>query len=209
MKVAFIGFGELGKQIYAFIKEKNVSAECIYFDDILFSQKILNSFPFNQYGDNKFSDYNFIICLGYTLLKKKNQILQDLIALNRTLLTFLHSTAFISNSAYANDGTICYPMCNIDKEVSIGKSVLINNSVIISHNSTIGDCCYISPGAVVSGNVIIGNNTFIGAGSIVANNLSIGNNVTIGLGSVVTKDIPDNSFVIGNPMKFVNSLQLK
>jgi sugar O-acyltransferase (sialic acid O-acetyltransferase NeuD family) len=209
MKLAFIGFGELGKQIHAFIKEKNASAECIYFDDILYSQKIVDSFPFNLYTDNKFADYNFIICLGYTLLKKKNQILQELIELNRKQVSFIHASSFIMSTAFVDDGTVCYPMCNIDKDVKIGKSVLINNSVVISHNSIVGDCCYLSPGIIVSGNVIIGNNTFIGAGSIIANNLSIGNNVTIGLGSVITKDIPDNSFVIGNPMKLVNSLQLK
>jgi sugar O-acyltransferase (sialic acid O-acetyltransferase NeuD family) len=209
MKLAFIGFGALGKQVHAFIKEKNASIECIYFDDILYSQKIVGSFPFNLYVDNKFGDYNFIICLGYTLLKKKNIILQALLELKRKQMSFIHPSSFITSTAFIDDGALCYPMCNIDKDVRIGKSVLINNSVVISHNSIIGDCCYLSPGVILSGNVIIGKNTFIGAGSIIANNLSIGSNVIIGLGSVITQDIPDNSFVIGNPMKFVNSLQLK
>lgn len=35
--------------------------------------------------------------------------------------------------------------------------------------------------------------------------MKIGNNVIIGAGTVVTKDIPDNSVVVGNPCKIVGS----
>ena len=54
----------------------------------------------------------------------------------------------------------------------------------------------------------IGENSIIGAGAIVANDISIGKNVIIGIGTVVTQDVADNCCVIGNPMKFVNSLHL-
>lgn len=49
------------------------------------------------------------------------------------------------------------------------------------------------------GKPIIGNNVRIYTGAVVAGNIKIGNNVTISANSVVTIDIPDNSFVIGNP----------
>lgn len=55
------------------------------------------------------------------------------------------------------------------------------------------------------GLVEIGNNVFIGAGSIILPNVKIGNNVIIGAGSIVTKDIPDNSLVVGNPAKIIGS----
>ena len=55
------------------------------------------------------------------------------------------------------------------------------------------------------GLVEIGNNVFIGAGSIILPNVKIGNNVIIGSGSIVTKDIPDNSLVVGNPAKVIGS----
>ncbi len=208
MKIAFIGFGELGEQIHALIKGKHDTSQCIYFDDVLYTNKAINSLPFNRYNNDEFEDYYFIICLGYSLLKMKSKMLEELSKLNRNLISFIHPTSFVMSSASIGDGTICYPMCNIDKDVKIGKSVIVNNSVTVSHNSFIGDCCYLSPGVIISGNVVVGNNTFIGTGTVIANNLSIGNNVTIGLGSVITKNIPDNSFAIGNPMKFVNNLQL-
>lgn len=35
--------------------------------------------------------------------------------------------------------------------------------------------------------------------------LNIGNNVIIGAGSMVTKNIPDNSVVVGVPAKYIKS----
>jgi acetyltransferase-like isoleucine patch superfamily enzyme len=48
--------------------------------------------------------------------------------------------------------------------------------------------------------VKIGNNVQIGANSVITKGVTIGNNVIIGALTLVNKDIPDNSFVTGNPM---------
>ena len=55
-------------------------------------------------------------------------------------------------------------------------------------------------------NTKIGNNVFVGAGTIILPGVTIGNNVVIGAGSVVSKDIPDDSVVVGNPARVVKSL---
>lgn len=47
------------------------------------------------------------------------------------------------------------------------------------------------------GRIDIGNDVFIGASSIVLPNVKIGDKVIVGAGSIVTKDIPDNSVVVG------------
>ena len=46
---------------------------------------------------------------------------------------------------------------------------------------------------------------FIGADVIILPNTKIGNNAIVGAGTVVTKDIPDNSVVVGNPGRVINS----
>ncbi len=53
----------------------------------------------------------------------------------------------------------------------------------------------------------IGNNVKICANSVVIGSIKIGNNVTIGAGSVVTKDIPDNSIVVGNPARIIKTVK--
>jgi sugar O-acyltransferase (sialic acid O-acetyltransferase NeuD family) len=208
MHAAFIGYGELGEQVHALIQQAWPGVQPVFFDDELFAKKAANAFPFSSYDEEKFKDYSFIICLGYKRPNEKQQILQHLNRTGRKAFSFCHATCFVSPTAMIGEGAIVYPMCNIDKEVKIGNGVLLNNSVTVSHNAVIGDCCYLSPGVVLSGYVTVGEKTFIGAGAVVANNVRIGNNVIIGIGTVVTKDVPDNSFVIGNPMQFVKNLQL-
>lgn len=57
------------------------------------------------------------------------------------------------------------------------------------------------------GRVTIGNNVFIGSESVILPNVNIGNNVIIGANSTVTKDIPDNSVVVGTPASVICTLE--
>lgn len=53
---------------------------------------------------------------------------------------------------------------------------------------------------------IIGNNVWISTGSIIMFGVKIGDNAIVGAGSVVTKDVPENSFVSGNPARDLTRL---
>ena len=53
--------------------------------------------------------------------------------------------------------------------------------------------------------VVIGDDVFIGVNSIIMPGVVIGSKVIIGAGSVVTKDIPNNSVVVGTPAKVVST----
>lgn len=208
MQIAFIGYGDLGIQVGAFLKQQYASFDAVYFDDVLFASKKTNAYPFNDFENPMFKDCGFVICLGYKHAALKNIISKKLIELGYKHLSFIHPSCFVNETAKLGVGVICYPMCNIDRKAEIGNGVLLNNSVVVSHNCVIGDACYLSPGVVVSGNVQIGENSFLGSGSLVANDIVIGKNVVIGIGTVVTQNLPDNSFVIGNPMKFVEKINV-
>ena len=201
-KIAFVGFGELGKQYQSFLQTK-ASDSVVYFDDLLFNSSIVNALPFNYFGKDSYSDFAFYVALGYKHLKLKKNILEELGASHTP--EFIHHSAYLSPDAIIEKAVFVYPMSNIDKGVRIGYGSLLNNSSVISHDCTIGACCYLSPGVVLSGQVSVGDCTFIGSGAVIANGLKVGNNVTIGIGTVVTKNIPDNSVVIGNPMRFLSN----
>jgi sugar O-acyltransferase (sialic acid O-acetyltransferase NeuD family) len=201
MKYAFIGFGELGKQFLNILSPTDAD-QIVIFDDTINSSHF-QKFPFDYWRNKEFSDYSFLIALGYKHLNLKRIIISNLLQLGRSIHTCIHDSAYICRSAKIGSGVMIYPMANIDFEAIIFDGVLINNSVIVSHETTIGSCSYISPGVVFSGKVTVGENCFIGSGSVIANNVTIGNNVFIGVGSVVTKDIPDNMHAIGNPLKML------
>ena len=53
----------------------------------------------------------------------------------------------------------------------------------------------------------IGKGSFVGVGSIIMPGVQIGEGCLVGPGSVVTKDVPDYTWVAGNPAKTIRSLK--
>lgn len=65
----------------------------------------------------------------------------------------------------------------------------------------IGDFCEISPYSNLLGNVVLGRLCSIGTGSIILPKVKIGDNVTVAAGAVFTKNVMDNTTVMGVPAK--------
>lgn len=83
--------------------------------------------------------------------------------------------------------------------IKIGNNVTITHSSIIAHDASTHN----ELGYSKVGRINIGNDVFIGWGCIILGNVTIGNKVIIGAGSVVAKNIPDNTVVCGNPLRFI------
>ena len=123
----------------------------------------------------------------------------------------LHSTI----SPFANIGhfgnTLNYGInlmtgSTITNDITIGKGALINLHCTVGHDSKIGEFVEMSPGVHVSGNCTIGDFCNLGTNATILPKITLGNNVVVGAGSVVTKDIPDNTLVVGIPAKPIKEL---
>ncbi len=207
-KIGLIGYGELGRQFEHLISGLYYDVSFIYFDDYLEKSEVKNYYPFNNFLDEEFKDIDFLVGLGYKHLVKKKEIIEILIENKRRMLTFIHPTAIIDNTAFIGEGTVIYPNVTIDKNVKIGKGCLLNLSVTVSHDSTIEDCCYLSPSVTLSGFVAIGEKVFLGTGVNVANNIIIKSSAIVGIGSVITKNIENKKIVIGNPQREIKKIKL-
>ncbi|MCR4677121.1 MAG: hypothetical protein K5679_00015 [Lachnospiraceae bacterium] len=100
------------------------------------------------------------------------------------------------------------------KSIELGGE--IGGGIYVSHSfsavyAMAGKNLRIGPGVVVGrvGKYFphIGDNVYLAANSTVIGNVIIGNNVIVGAGSVVTKDIPDNSVVVGNPARVIREIK--
>ena len=98
--------------------------------------------------------------------------------------------------------------CEIYPQAVLGEGLYIPHCVgiVVGSTSIIGKNCTIYPNVVfgakdknVSGrrHAKVGDNCSFGANSTIIGAINIGNNVTVGAGAVVTKDVPDNSIVVG------------
>ena len=78
----------------------------------------------------------------------------------------------------------------VHKDVRFGSHCTLRQGVTIGNKGGDGDDANVVP--------VIGNDVEFGAGAIVIGKVNIGDNVIIGAGVVVTKDIPENSVVVGS-----------
>lgn len=91
----------------------------------------------------------------------------------------------------------------ISNNTSIGKGCLVNVGVNIHHDCNIGQFCELSPRCILLGGVRLNNYCRVGSNATILPGLNIGRNVIIGAGAVVTKNIPNDTVVVGVPAKIV------
>ena len=118
--------------------------------------------------------------------------------------------------------------CDIGDDVFIGPFVEIQSDVKIENKTRISSHSFICSGVTIGKNVfvahgvmfvndkfdsdtiqdwkmkttLVGNNVRIGSNATIMP-VTIGDNSIIGAGAVVTKDVPENSVVVGNPAKII------
>jgi len=107
----------------------------------------------------------------------------------------------VSKYAKIGQGAIIQKFAYISAASQLGRGVKVNVGAKVMHDVRIGDYVTIAPSAVILGKVTIESEVYIGANATVLPNIHIGRGATIGAGSVVTKNVADNSVVIGVPAK--------
>ena len=106
-----------------------------------------------------------------------------------------YSCDFFPGITVGSDLRIEHPMWTcVGKTTILGDNVRIYNNVLIIAKVT-GDEERLQ--AKERRHAKIGNNVILGSGCTIIGPVTIGNNCIIGARAIVTKDVPDNSVVIG------------
>jgi sugar O-acyltransferase (sialic acid O-acetyltransferase NeuD family) len=191
--IAVIGAGGLGREI------ANLSAREHSFTGFYDDKKVEKDYLGTLDQISSSQNVKYCVAVGDPIIKKK--IIEQLHILNLMYATIISQHTVVDKTQLIGEGIIICDGAITTVDCHIGSHVLLNLNATIGHNVVIRDYCSIMPGANISGNVKIGEATLIGSGAVILQGITIGSNVKVGAGAVVTKDVPDNTTVVGVPAK--------
>ncbi|OUT12991.1 acetyltransferase [Campylobacter concisus] len=140
---------------------------------------------------------DIIIAIGQN--KTREMISKRVKAAGFEIVTLIHKSAVVSESAVIEKGVVIMPNAVVNAKACIKEGAIINSGAVIEHECVIGKFAHISPNVALAGNVRVGEFTHVGIGSSVIQGISIGSSCIIGAGSVVVRDIKDGTKAYGVP----------
>lgn len=204
--MVIVGAGGFAKEILQTFSQRNELDNIYFFDNVSehVPEKLFDRFPvlrnfdevkqvFEETGDDRFT-----LGLGNPLVRY---------SLNKkfTSIGGILTSTVSPHTEIGSFGTTIAPGCNIlsgsiiTNNVTLKIGCLINPGCSISHDSVLEDFVQISPGVRITGNCLIEGFSMLGTNCVILPKVKIGKNVVVGAGAVVTKDVPDNSMVMGVP----------
>ncbi|RVT75871.1 acetyltransferase [Flavobacterium sufflavum] len=200
-----VGAKGFAKEVLEVVHQLNDLENLVFYDDVNtdIPEKLFGRFPVLrnlEQAANYFKAYDnrFTIGIGNPVLRRT--LLDKFEAIGGVFLSTISPLARIGNFGNTiEDGCNIMTGTVITSDIVIRKGTLINLNCTVGHDSLIGNFVEMSPGVHVSGNCIIGDYSVLGTNVTVLPKVKIGKNVIVGAGSVVTKDVPDNSLIVGVP----------
>lgn len=195
MEKVLIGAGGHAREVKAHMGDSTIK---YFVDNTYWKENNDYIFPLSEFDPFK---YEVIVAISDP--KVRLSIIQDL-PKETKYFTYIHPSAQILSYTDIGEGSFIGANCVLTCNIKIGKHALLNRSVHIGHDTTIGDYFSAMPGVIVSGNVIIHDCVYLGTNSSVREKISIHSSTIIGLNSGVVKHIEKPGTYVGTPAKKIN-----
>ena len=206
LDMVIVGAGGFAKEILETFSQRNELDKLFFFDDVSTTtpEMLFGRFPVLRSIDEVrktfeyIKDFRFTLGLGNPLTRYKLNKLFVSIG-GRLTSTISPNTEVGSFGTTIDDGCNILSGAVITNNVTLKRCCLINPGCSISHDSLLEEFVQVSPGVRITGKCIVGSFSLLGTGAIILPGIKIGKNAVVGAGAVVTKDVADNSVVVGVP----------
>jgi len=143
-------------------------------------------------------------------VEPRREVAQRMQTLGIRQYSAIHPSALVSEGCTLGKGCIIGAGVNLFVNPTIGSNVFIGPSVVVSHDSVVGDFCLLSVGSIIGARVNVEPGAFIGAGATVMPpgwgrdaRLRIGADAIVGVGAVVIRNVEQRAIVAGVPAKLL------
>lgn len=116
---------------------------------------------------------------------------------------------YVGDNTEIGDNVSIGSLAHVDYNAKIGENTRIGGQSVIGTLSRIGKNVFIGPGVILTNDpypmcdkmvgVTIEDNVVIGAGAAIRAGVTVGKNSVVAMGAVVTRDVPENTVVVGSP----------
>lgn len=208
-----VGANGFAKEVLEVLHQLNQLDNLVFYDDLNnnLHRKLFNKFEILKNIDEaatyfKSVDNRFTIGIGNPILRKK--LADKFTEVGGIFTSTISPLAIIgSYDIEIGIGSNILQGAIFSSSVKSGKGCIFYYNSIITHECIIGDYVEISPSANLLGRSFVGSFSKIGSNSTILPDVKIGENVIVGAGAVVTKNVPDNTMVVGVPAKVIKQLQ--
>jgi sugar O-acyltransferase (sialic acid O-acetyltransferase NeuD family) len=137
----------------------------------------------------------------------RHRVAEKCLAWGMELVTLVHPTATVSESAQLGPGTVVMAQAVINPGAVTGNGVIVNTAAVVEHDVEIGEFAHVSPNAAMGGASGLGKFSQLGIGAVVIQCVRIGTHTIVGAGAVVTRDVPDRVVAFGVPAQIHRTLE--
>lgn len=211
-KLVIVGGGALGREAALYAKDMiDADADRVAFDriagflddaeeaaDRLHSLGVAFDFVEPIESHQLRGDFDYLVAVGNA---KQRRVLCERLGGKPSWATIVHPTAYVATNANLGQGCLIGPFSFVGANAVIQDHVVLNTYASVGHDSLVGEYGVLSPYAVINGNVTLGAEVFFGTHATVIPGLTVGARSSLSAGAVVVRDVPPDSFMIGNPAK--------
>ena len=138
----------------------------------------------------------------------RSKILANLQLAEDRFETLIHPTSKIFSTAKVGHGCIIHYGSVVFNHSRVESFAIIAANCVIAVNNLIGKGSLMGSSITTTTGVKIGPYSFIGSGVNIGENVEIGPGAQVGMGSLVLKDVKEGVFVLGNPLRMLDKIDV-